>query len=136
MAFYRCGSGGGTLKETVLWTNPDSTVNFAAQNVTLSDSISNYDYIKIKYRGTPLVDYYSSAIIEVSELKKLLDGTTRGEFTVFMGVASYYQNTYSLGRGVSYVNDTTLHFRTGQYIGASGTSAGYAIPTQIIGLKY
>lgn len=135
MAFYRTG-GGGSATETVLWTNPDSTVNFAAQNVTLSDSISNYDYIKIKYRGTPLVDYYSSAIIEVSELKKLLDSTTRGEFTVFVGVAPYYTNTYSMARGVKYVDDTTLYFRTAQSLGANGTSNVYAIPTEIIGLKY
>ena len=49
MSLYRCGGGGGMLEETVLWTNPSPTSDFAAQTVTLSDSISNYDYIKFEY---------------------------------------------------------------------------------------
>ena len=50
MGFYRCGSGGGgTLKETVLWTNGSPTASFAPQDVTLSDDIDNYDFLKIEF---------------------------------------------------------------------------------------
>ena len=46
------GAGGGGAKqtETVLWTNSSPTSNFADQNVTLSDSMSNYDYLKFTYK--------------------------------------------------------------------------------------
>lgn len=35
------------LNGTVLWTNPNPTANFAAQTITLSETIANYDCYEI-----------------------------------------------------------------------------------------
>ena len=48
------GGGGNTpaSTETVLWTNNSPTSTFANQTVTLSDNISDYDYLCFEYRST------------------------------------------------------------------------------------
>ena len=46
------GGGGGSVTTTTLWTNSDPTVAFAAQYVELSQSMTNFDYIRITFRYT------------------------------------------------------------------------------------
>ena len=40
------------LKRVTLWTNPAPTTSFSGQTVTLSDSLSNYDFYEILYEQT------------------------------------------------------------------------------------
>lgn len=42
------------LKRFTLWTNPAPTASFNGQTVTLSDSLSNYDFYEILYEQTTL----------------------------------------------------------------------------------
>lgn len=39
-------------KPVVLWTNPSPTSSFAGQQITLSDSLNNYDYYEVIYYNT------------------------------------------------------------------------------------
>ena len=53
MAFIKC-SGGGKLKETKLWENPDTTKTFATQTITLNyggviHNAKDYDFLKLTY---------------------------------------------------------------------------------------
>lgn len=43
---YTLGGGGGNAP-TVLWTNTAPSTTFGAQTVTLSDDVSNYDFIGV-----------------------------------------------------------------------------------------
>ena len=40
---------GKTWTETLLWTNPSPTAQFNGQDVTLSEAVDNYEYIRIEY---------------------------------------------------------------------------------------
>lgn len=124
------GGGGGKYTETSLWTNSAPTSNFAAQTVTLSDSIDNYKYIKIKYCFSASYNtgnYLSDYIISVDELKKApypeASGTARLNFSFARmntsNVASY--------RRFYYASSTTVRF------GSTDTNA--LIPLEILGLN-
>ena len=128
--------GGGNLKETVLWTNSAPTSSFSAQNVPLSDSIDNYDYIKVAYRRTGVSpnDGIVNAIMSVEDFK---DDNTTVAIKICLG---YYHtgngNTYT--RLIGYRNSTSisiadcLYYKTGTN---TSTNNGGNIPYQIIGLK-
>lgn len=47
--FYDWDKVATNREGTVLWTNPDSTAEFGAQTITLSEDISNYEYYDIEY---------------------------------------------------------------------------------------
>ena len=49
MALFRCGANAG-MSETVLWTNPAPTTNMTSTTITLSQSISNFDFVKLYWR--------------------------------------------------------------------------------------
>lgn len=46
------------LGDTVLWTNPSPTASFAAQTITLSKSLTLFDYYVIYFRGGTSSDLY------------------------------------------------------------------------------
>lgn len=117
-----------TLTETTLWTNSAPTANFAAQDVTLSQSLANFDYVKIQYAKTKskTSDVQMSIIIPYSDFLHTISSEDNGRLTG----ALYYYSTY---RRFNYVSNTTIHF-TGA---ASGSTAynDYCVPTKISGLK-
>ena len=55
---------GVSIKRTTLWTNPSPSATFAAQSITLSDDMSNYDEIEIKGKRhlVPAVEEFIAAI--------------------------------------------------------------------------
>lgn len=117
-----------TLQETVLWTNSAPTANFTAQDVTLSQSMANFDYVKVQYAKTKskTSDVQMSVIIPYSDFLHTISSEDSGRLTG----ALYYYSTY---RRFNYVSNTSIHF-TGA---ASGSTAynDYCIPTKISGLK-
>ena len=130
MALYPAFGGGGTYKETLLWTNSSSTATFAAQIVALSDNIDNYDYIGVywyypsNYTGEPICTF-----MKVSDFKKT------GNANLSMALSLGFKSTAgTIGtRNTYYVSDTSIGFtdcRTGTTTTNNGT-----IPQKIVGLK-
>lgn len=132
MAFVPMTAGGGSMSETTLWTNPSPTANFNAQNVTLSDDITNYDYIVIdirsgsddihlKYYYTPaeLVNYTSSAMRPL--------------------IGELHTNNYYYYRSVTYNSSTSLAIGAcirNTASSAASTNNGGILPQTIKGIKY
>lgn len=56
----------------VLWTNPNPTSSFAGQQITLSDSLENYDYYEvIYYNTTSLTQTFTSGKIKNDKITTL-----------------------------------------------------------------
>lgn len=123
---------GGGLSETVLWTNPDTSVDFGAQVVTLSDSLDNYSYIKINYRynkgsGTESI----SIIISVDDFKKT---SVRPGHKCSITVLD---NTYWYTRYYWYTSSTTVQIYPCYRTSSNGMTQtnNVVIPNYISGLK-
>jgi hypothetical protein len=135
MAFYRTG-GGGSATETVLWTNGSPTSSFASQTVTLSQTIENFDYIKIVFRKSTTNADEGILILPTKTVKESLNNTA-STYRCCIGLCvgnsnSTYVRTIFVNSGVY----DAIGIDTATRLNASGTSNITAIPTQIIGLKY
>lgn len=131
MAYIPCiiGEGSTGYTETSLWTNSAPTSAFAAQTVTLSDSISNYKYIKIKYRVSNSNSETSSVIMSVEDLKNTDTFDSTG-----LTYGSMSGNGYKV-RDYYYVNDTSISFTAGYQINYVATDNNSCIPLEITGLN-
>lgn len=124
--------GGGSLKETVLWTNPSPTSAFAGQSVALSKGISDFKYLCIEVQfatsSTDTLRYY----YDTSELS-----TRTYNNAVVTPSAGIWRTDARHTRDMYYVDNTHFGFYDNQRIaGSAVTTANTAlIPTQIIGLK-
>lgn len=129
MAYLKCGGGGG-MTETTLWTNSSPTSTFAAQSVTLSQSLSNFDYIRFEYRFSTSNSASYSVIIKASDVTNSL--TTSGNFTIALMVRS---SSYYRSRRVTYNSLTSLEVSLAWDSNHAGSSNSEAIPTKIVGMK-
>ena len=127
--------------ETVLWTNPDTTANFDAQDVTLSQDYTNFKRIRIYFVPrttvqTPVmsVDYSVSDIVANWQIGNSSVGSNeykqRGTLTLMQGSNAY--NRYIL-RGTDGSQTKIYIIRAYRHSDAS-SSSGIAIPTKITGL--
>ena len=124
------------LIETVLWTNPSPSSGMGTQQITLSDNISNYDFIKVEFcDSNTTTTILSNVIYSVEDLKKFTSATSfRG------GLSMWGSGSNSLyNREFGYINETTLAFVPTMKTYISSSTRQYissvAIPTKIIGLK-
>ena len=115
--------------ETVLWTNNSPTSTFAGQTITLSDSLDNYTYVKIKYRISTSVSTESSAIVPVSEFVRM----TQTSNTFKIGTGSFESSTYV--RTAYYGSATTIVFNNGYQLGSTSQANGKLIPVSVIGIS-
>lgn len=125
------GGGGGGLKEISLWTNSAPTSSFAAQTVTLSQSIENFDYIKIKYKYGTSVNTTLSSIYSVEDFKQSIEGGSHN--ICLMGILT---PSTAYARILYYVSATSV--KISAYYGVGTAFSGgidSAIPLEIIGLK-
>lgn len=122
---------GGKLKETVLWTNSSPTSSFAAQDVTISEAYSNYEYIAIYYKRTTSDTAELYSIFPKFQLD-LYNERISGMF----GTAQSASNRQSCARPFYFTNATTIHFVIGYLISSGSTTSNLMIPTKITGLKY
>lgn len=127
MAFYRTG-GGGSATETVLWTNGSPTSSFAAQTVTLSQSMENFKYLKFKAYGSVNNYLEINIIVAVDEFKHSLKSGT----VVGFGICGANSGT-SANRKVWYSSDTKVEFSSAT--AGSNTYNNASIPLEIIGIK-
>ena len=134
------GGGGAKQEETVLWTNsnPTDSSGFANQDVTLSDSLTDYDYVKIRYAyayndtGSTFESVYS-----VSEFVKTSAPVTFG----FSGCTNvtHRSNSYFYDRRIIYKTATSITF--GSCMGYKASTAAavsniFNIPLSIVGIKH
>ena len=132
---------GGSLKETVLWTNPSptSSTGFAPQTVTLSDNISHYKYIAIvcRWSNDAQSGFNTTRYIFVaSELPNCVSDLSTFYPIPYLGL--FYNNLTYYFRPVLYVSDTSLSIGQCYYTRTNTTpTVGQTavIPIQIIGLK-
>ena len=130
----KIGGSGEQYTETVLWTNPSPTANFSPQDVTLSQSIDNFKYIKFTYKAVSTVDTVSSEIISTADL----NATTNVHNNYALGLCGFGNVSGSLKpwcRIVYHVNSTTIHFNPARTINEANTNDGRLIPLEIIGVN-
>lgn len=118
--------------ETTLWTNPSPTGTFSPQTITLSQSIRNFDFIKIKYlmsrAKTPLV--YGTLLMPVDEFVTTADV----DGALMIGITGRGGN-FPLTRPTIYASDTSIQFLAANRVGGNSTSTDVDIPQEIIGVK-
>lgn len=135
------GGGSGALTETTLWTNLSPTSVFSGQTITLTESILNYDYIKIVYRGY-LEDNATSEVIYPTDYYKLF----RAASETYQGAMHYRRNAgqgskwYVRGFYCSSTDTDKMVFvdAFSYSVTVGGTTANvtsYDVPLQIIGIK-
>lgn len=133
MAYQKCGGGGG-MTETVLWTNSSPTSSFAEQTVTLSQDMSNFDYLKIDFSLSTSDTRQSSVIIEPSILQK-----NKNNVHPQIGVALYQRASSSATRYVRivfYYSDTGIRFGQVFPVNIASTAVNTnLIPTKITGIN-
>ena len=131
MALYRCGSGGATSTETVLWTNGSPTSAFGAQTITLSDIVTNYDYLKITGRWSTTDDTSRNFIYPTTEMPTNQEGAVDIGMKVGSSGDSRVRGMYLYG------GDDKLYFSQSYRLSSNAQtpSSNYMIPTQIIGIK-
>lgn len=119
----------GHWNETVLWTNPSPSANFAAQTVTLSDNIDNYDLIGINWCYAQGINSPMCIMVTTDDLKKTGNGTNSQ--AIALGLIS---SASSDGRrSAYYASNTSIGFRN--CITNTTTTNNGCIPTSIIGIK-
>ena len=134
LAFMRKAGGGGKYTETSLWTNPSPTSGFTSQTVTLSESMDNYKYLKIKYAFS--TSLYADAncneiVIPVADFKKSLSAAN-GNALIVVGGSS---TTTLYTRFVFYPSDTGVQFGHSVQFQTSTTNNNTCIPLEILGLN-
>lgn len=111
--------------ETVLWTNDSPTSQFASQTITLSDNVSNYDYLEVYFRCSTSDDTEYRDIIPKATLDKSSSSNT-------YAIGNAYSNS-TRARG-SYVNGTSMYFTAAYPLTSTSTNNSYVIPTKVVGI--
>lgn len=127
---------------TRLWTNANPSSSFGNGNRTLSDSLQNYDALRIVWQ------YWSNSGVTESnweennygiaylyDIRGKIDAIVSGQRKPNIG-ALFYAASYTYGRRGYIVNDTTLWFSNAQRFGASGSDNDGIIPILIDGVKF
>lgn len=124
--------GGGTLKETKLWTNLSPTSNFTGQTVTLSSDISDYTWLKFTYKKDTTTSEAYSVIYQVSDVKLFADSNGQRVGGLIIG-----KNTLrNVARLITYVSDTRLYISASARLEDSGVQDNnMVIPLAIYGLN-
>ena len=124
------------MSETTLWTNSAPSSDFAAQTVTLSDNIQNYDYIKI------YVAFSKDALTSVwSELMPISDFlntvAVSGQGRGVVGLCEVSASSYTRYRLAYYVTDTTIRFSNANNVQNSSATQtnNNLIPLRVVGCK-
>lgn len=126
-------SGGGSLDETILWTNPNPTSDFAQQSITLSDDIDNYDYIKIEVKGNTSSTWSAPNICILCSVEDFkTTSSTAGHSRIAAGIRAT-SGTYT--RLFDYNDDTTINASNSVQVSTGGNTNNTNVPIKISGLK-
>lgn len=123
----------GGFSETTLWTNSSPTSSFAAQSVTLSQSIQNFDYIRINYNLTKSNSTSGQVVYPSSYLASL---TATSGNRINAGLTGGLNNNGNWVRTITAPSNTSIAFTTATRGASSSSSSDNLIPTSIVGLKF
>ena len=145
MAFIRCESGGGgaVVATATLWTNTSPSNDFAAQTITLNDSIQNFDLIEIHFKATKAAGSPEGSVVyHVSDIVKYKgEQITSSNDCLYMVLGGRVSAGYWCSRPILYVDDTSFNVRTCGRLGNPGVAqpdnvTSALIPVSITGIKY
>ena len=109
------------INGNILWTNPDSTANFDAQTISLSDNIENYNYYQVIYLDQiGQTTYQTTGLLPVGLNARLSGGRN---------VDSFRDITEISGKKVTF--SYAQYYTT--YNGNLATDNVMCIPYQVIG---
>lgn len=121
---------GGSATEDLLWTNPDSSVSFSPQTVTLSGDLSEYEYVKVGYRLSttisPATEYFA-----ISYRYQL--PTDINTSNTYVGSIGFRAGSYYYSRAYGAPSNTSIIF--GDSIRTSSTLNTSLIPLHIYGVN-
>lgn len=122
-----------TYEETILWQNSSPTSAFEAQNLTLSESIDDFDYLSITYAGTISESAPKIKIMFTpTDLRKSVASSPNPRIIIS---GHYGSNNYRLDRTLILNSVTSIAVSAASRVGASGTYNQAAIPLSVIGIK-
>lgn len=120
-------NGGSGVTRTTLWSNADTTENFSAGNLNLSDALTNYDEVILYYNPT------TSSQFGCFPVSINLNAATSSIF----GVQNYGGSGNVYTRVFTYTNSTTIAVADCSQSATPGTPANNnIIPNKVIGIKY
>lgn len=127
---------------SVLWENSAPSSAFAAQTVSLSDSLANYEYIEIIFKRTNTDNVYgTTGKIPVSASGLVLN---IGKFNQSNSGSTNVLTSSVYTREATIAGNTSIAFAVGSYMSISygsshsysaGSSTTYCVPYKIIGHK-
>ena len=131
-ALRKKGGKGTEYTETSLWTNSSPTSSFTSQTVTLSQSIDNYKYVKIKFRLSTSNSTTSETIYSVDDFKAYTSTTALG---ISGGIIGQPVASQGYVRKVIYSSATQIQFDTAYRLAVNDANTSYLIPLEILGLN-
>lgn len=131
------GGGGGTT-ERVIWTNPSPSSSMGSVIYQLSESVNNFDYIKVKYKVSLSNSSEGFVMMTVSDFLNTEDAQDVCNPAMFVRI-KYSGTAYYCYRGFAYSSSQSGSIAFINPIRVSGSSSynasTYLIPLQVIGIK-
>lgn len=117
---------------TLLWENPDPTVNFSAQDVDLGQSAEQFKYLRIVWYDSATSQIEHTVDYDLAEIDDYLSGVSHSRISF-----GRYGATYRFDRSAYFTDENydTLHFYTAYRVNEAGTNAGQCIPVAIYGVN-
>lgn len=128
----KIGGSGEQYTETVLWTNPSPTADFANQTVTLSENINNYDYIKFTWKRAKADSLEGNLLVPSDVLNRCRDG--QNDLAFHIGASNTTPQTF--GRIIQKVSDTSVVFGSCFRTTTNTRANDMCIPLGIIGCNF
>ena len=123
------------MTETVLWTNSNVANTFASQTITLSQSISNYDYIKITVTSsTSNTTEYMDTIFKVSDFITYVQPSSSVNHWPQPAVGARAGGANDFRR-LLYVPDNKISVSDCSAAGSTQTYNTRVIPVKVTGMK-
>ena len=130
MALIRCGAGAAQAQKTEIWSNANPTAaSFAGATVTVSESISDFDYIEVTYLAKNGTSAEGSAMISVTDFTAITPAANGPAFGI---IAMNSAGTNLLARTIAYASATTVEISDAK---GAASDNGLCIPLKIYGIK-
>jgi len=133
---YAYSSQPTTVTTTPLWTNSSPNGTFAAQTITLSSSMANYDEIKITFQGPVVTEYPNTTSYNVFPVSLITASqNANANFCAILG--GYRRTNAQRIRRVTFVSNTQISISLAYMINSNDSGANNMIvPTSVVGIKY
>ena len=124
----KCG-GGNSMKEVELWSNPDPTIQMSNPTLSMSENITNYDYVRIYWRISTSNSTESSIIVATGDVSPDAVNNNTISFNSRAG-------GYNFGRMLFLGNTPdSILITTAVRRGQTNVDNTMAIPTKICGIN-